>query len=309
MSGKIAQGGPQKEVHYPIKITNFGNAKTVIVFALEAAPEGGKWAALAPENLILNDQGIVKVADLGLVKTPGVDDEQLLGFSGRFGTVQRSFSANQSGGSFFSRQSNIDTATGELMPPDHKQMVYQRSNRIWHADSSYRPSGSLCSILTAREIPPEGGDTEFVSLRAAWDDLSETDRLKVESLVAVHSIAYSRSLTADNVLTAAQEAEMPPARHRLVQTNPVNGRKSLYIGAHASHIEGMPLEEGRALLNDLLDHATGPAAIYAYRWGVGDVVVWDNRCLLHRATPFDVTRYRRLMQRTTISDGITPLEG
>jgi alpha-ketoglutarate-dependent 2,4-dichlorophenoxyacetate dioxygenase len=239
----------------------------------------------------------------------GVDDDQLLAFSGRFGTVQKSFSANQSGGSYFSRQSNIDTATNTLMPVDHKQMIYQKSNRLWHADSSYRPTGSLCSVLTAREVPPEGGNTEFVSLRAAWDDLPEADRRTVEDLVAIHSIDHSRSLTAEGVLSAAQKAEMPPARHRLVQTDPVTGRKSLFIGSHASHIEGWPVEEGRALLNDLLDRATQPEAICSYKWGVGDVVVWDNRCLLHRATPFDATRHRRLMQRTTVSDGLVALEG
>lgn len=237
----------------------------------------------------------------------GVDDDQLLAFSGRFGTVQKSFSANQSGGSHFSRQSNIDMATNGLMPLDHKQMIYQKSNRLWHADSSYRPSASLCSILTAREVPPEGGNTEFANLRVAWDDLPKADRRKAESLTAVHSIDYSRSLTADNVLTPGQKTEMPPARHRLVQTNPVNGRKSLFIGSHASHVEGWPIEEGRALLDDLLDRATRPASVYSYAWGVGDVVVWDNRCMLHRATPFDATRHRRLMQRTTVGDGLVPL--
>jgi len=236
-----------------------------------------------------------------------LDDDQLLAFSGRFGTVQKSFSGNQSGGTYFSRQSNIDTATGALMPPDHKQMIYQKSNRLWHADSSYRPTGSLCSILTAREVPPEGGDTEFASLRAAWDDLSEAEKGKLEGLVAFHSLDYSRSLTAENVLSEAQKAEMPPARHRLVQT--IDGCKSLFIGAHASHIEGWPVEEGRALLNDLLDRATRPEAVFSYRWGVGDVVVWDNRTMLHRATPFDVTRHRRLMQRTTVSNGLVALEG
>lgn len=239
----------------------------------------------------------------------GLDDDRLLAFSRRFGTVQKSFSANQTGGSYFSRQSNIDTATGQLMPPDHKQMLYQRSNRLWHADSSYRASASLCSILAAREIPPEGGNTEFASLRAAWDDLPEAERRKVADLVAVHSIDYSRSLTAENVLSEAQKAEMPPARHRLVQTNPAKGWKSLFVGSHASHIEGWPVEEGRALLDDLLERATRPAAVYSYRWDVGDVAVWDNRCMLHRATAFDVTRHRRLMQRTTVGDGLIPLDG
>ena len=92
----------------------------------------------------------------------------------------------------------------------------------------------------------------------------------------------------------------PPVRHPLVRTNPVNGRKSLFLGAHASHIEGMPLEEGRALLKELLAHVGQPQFVYSHRWTAGDLVVWDNRCVLHRATPYDTQRYKRLMQRTTV---------
>jgi alpha-ketoglutarate-dependent 2,4-dichlorophenoxyacetate dioxygenase len=239
----------------------------------------------------------------GLVLT----DDQHFAFSERFGRVQKSFSANQSGGTYFSRQSNIDTATNTPMPADHQLMIYQKGNRMWHADSSYRPSASLCSILSAQEVPPEGGNTEFVSLRAAWDDLPAADKQKADGLVAGHSIAYSRSLSDAKALTAAQEAEMPPTRHLLVQTNPANGRKSLFIGSHASHIEGWPVEEGRRYIAWLMERATQPAAVYSHAWKTGDILVWDNRCLLHRATPFDSAHYRRLMNRTTVADGIVPL--
>jgi alpha-ketoglutarate-dependent taurine dioxygenase len=95
----------------------------------------------------------------------------------------------------------------------------------------------------------------------------------------------------------------PPVRHPLVRTNPVNGRKTLFLGAHASHIEGLPVDEGRALLKELLAHVTQPAFCYRHAWTVGDLIVWDNRCVLHRATPFDAARYKRLMQRTTIGGG------
>ncbi len=235
-----------------------------------------------------------------LFRGPAITDEQQFAFSARFGTPQISFSGNQTGGTHFSRQSNIDPETGELLPLDHKQMVYQSGNVMWHSDSSYRESGSLCSILSAREVTPEGGHTEFVSQRAAWDTLPAARRKTLEGRVAVHSIVHSRNLIAPNLLTKEQEREIPAARHPLVKINPVNRRKSLFLGAHASHIEDMPVAEGRALLKALLSEATQERNIYSHRWETGDVIVWDNRCMLHRATPFDATRHRRLLQRTTV---------
>lgn len=247
------------------------------------------------------------IHSLLLFRGPVLTDEQHFAFSERFGRVQKSFSANQSGGTYFSRQSNIDVATNELMPADHQLMIYQKGNRIWHADSSYRPSASLCSILSAQEVPPKGGNTEFVSLRVAWDGLPAAEKQKADGLIAGHSIGYSRSLSDVKALTAAQEAEMPPTRHLLVQTNPANGRKSLFMGSHAPHIEGWPVEEGRRYLARLMDRATVAEAVYSHAWKAGDILVWDNRCLLHRSTPFDSARYRRLMNRTTVADGIVPL--
>lgn len=240
-----------------------------------------------------------------LFRGPVLDDEQQLAFSRLFGEVQVSFSGNQSGATLFSRQSNIDTATDTLMAPDHRQMKYQEGNRLWHSDSSYRPAGSKCSILSAHETPPSGGDTEFVSLRAAWDDLSEEMKGRCEGLSAMHALSYSRSLTGFK-MTPEQEAEAPSAMHPLVWVNSNNGRKNLFIGSHASHVEGWPEGEGRQFLTDLLDRATEPSLIYAHAWRDGDVVVWDNRSVLHRATPFDATRHRRLMQRTTIVGDAVP---
>lgn len=231
---------------------------------------------------------------------PLVDDDHLFAFSRHFGEPQVSFSGNQTGGTHFSRQGNVDPATGAPYPPDHRNMVYQSGNVMWHSDSSYRQSGSLCSILTAREVPPEGGNTEFASMRAAWDALSPERQREIEGLYAIHSLAYSRSLLSPGLLTDEQKKEIPAARQPLVKVNPSNGRRSLFLGAHASHIEGMPKQDGRALLTDLLEEATSKDSIYSHRWRVGDVLVWDNRCLLHRATHYDAKKYRRVLQRTTI---------
>jgi alpha-ketoglutarate-dependent 2,4-dichlorophenoxyacetate dioxygenase len=180
-------------------------------------------------------------------------------------------------------------------------MVYQRANMLWHSDSSFKPVPSLCSLLSGRIVPPEGGDTEFASTRCAYPSLPEGLRRQVEGAVAVHDFAWSRDQVAPGFFTDKERAEYPPVRHPMVRVNPVNGRKSLFLGAHASHIEGRPVEEGRALLAAVLDHVTRPEFRYRHRWREGDLVIWDNRCVLHRATPFDSGRHRRLMQRTTVS--------
>jgi alpha-ketoglutarate-dependent 2,4-dichlorophenoxyacetate dioxygenase len=180
-------------------------------------------------------------------------------------------------------------------------MVYQLANMLWHSDSSFKPVPSLCSLLSARIIPPEGGATEFASGRCAYPSLPDDVKRRIEGLIVVHDFAWSRDQVRPGFFTAEERAVYPPVRHPLVRTNPVNGRRSLFLGAHASHVDGMPVEEGRALLRELQEHLTRPEFCYRHEWGEGDLVVWDNRCVLHRATPYDTTRYKRLMQRTTIS--------
>ena len=160
---------------------------------------------------------------------------------------------------------------------------------------------SLCSLLSARLVPPEGGATEFASARAAYPSLPEPLKARVDRMVAVHDFAWSRDQVRPGFFTAEERAVYPPVQHRLVRANPANGRRALFLGAHASHIVGLPVDEGRALLKEILAHVTQPQFCYRHAWGEGDLVIWDNRCVLHRATPYDSTRYKRLLQRTTIS--------
>jgi alpha-ketoglutarate-dependent 2,4-dichlorophenoxyacetate dioxygenase len=230
-----------------------------------------------------------------------MDDDTQLAFSRRFGNLEVTRSMNPAAGTPFARQSNLDIDTGEVIPPDDRRMIYQLANMLWHSDSSFKPVPSLCSLLSGRIVPPEGGATEFASTRAAYPSLPEALRRRVETAVAVHDFSWSRDQVRPGFFTAEERAVYPPVRHRLVRANPVNGRRALFLGAHASHVEGMPLEEGRALLKALLDHVTQPRFRYRHDWREGDLVVWDNRCVLHRATPYDTARYKRLMQRTTIS--------
>jgi alpha-ketoglutarate-dependent 2,4-dichlorophenoxyacetate dioxygenase len=230
-----------------------------------------------------------------------LDDDTQTAFSRRFGSLEVTRSINPAAGTPFARQSNLDIKTGEVIPPDDRRMIYQLANMLWHSDSSFKEVPSLCSLLSARIVPPEGGATEFASTRCAYPSLTDELKRRVETATAVHDFSWSREQIRPGFFTEKERAEYPPVRHPLVRTNPVNGRRALFLGAHASHIVGMPVEDGRALLKALLDHVTQPEFRYRHEWQEGDLVIWDNRCVLHRATPFDTTRHKRLMQRTTVS--------
>ncbi len=236
-----------------------------------------------------------------------LDDDAQVAFSRRFGPLEVTLSANPAAGTPFARQSNLDIRTGDVIPPDDRRMVYQRANMLWHSDSSFKPVPALCSLLSARLVPPEGGATELASTRAGYAELAAATRARLEDLTVVHDFAWSRDQLYPGFFTEKERAEYPPVSHRLVRTNPVNGRRALLIGAHASQIVGWSLEDGRALLGELLEHVTRPEFRYRHEWREGDLVVWDNRAVLHRATPYDTVRHRRLMQRTTVSGD--PREG
>ena len=229
-----------------------------------------------------------------------LDDERQIAFSRRFGPLEVAGKANPATGTLFARQSNLDIASGTVIPPEDRRMIYQKGNYLWHSDSSFKPVPSLCSLLSARIVPPEGGDTEFASMRAAYDALPEDIKQQLEGLVAEHSLVYSRETVSTTALTPEMKAELPGAWQSMTRTNPVNGRKAIYAGAHASHVIGWPREDGRAFIRWLNDFATQARFCYAHAWRVGDLVIWDNRATLHRATAYDTVRHKRLMQRTTV---------
>src|SRR5215471_7632404 len=228
-------------------------------------------------------------------------DEQQIAFSQRFGRLEVTRSMNPAAGTPFARQSNLDIKTGEIIPDEDRRMIYQLANMLWHSDSSFKAVPSLCSLLSARIVPPEGGATEFASARCAYASLPEALKRRARDGVVVHDFSWSRDQIRPGFFTDKERAEYPPVRHPLVRRNPVNGRESLFLGAHASHVEGLPVAEGRAFLKELLEHVTQPQFCYRHEWQEGDLIIWDNRCVLHRATPYDTTRYKRLMQRTTVS--------
>ncbi len=228
-------------------------------------------------------------------------DEGQVDFSRRFGELEVTLKANPGAGTHFAKQTNLDMASGDVLAADDRRMLHQKANFLWHTDSSYKTVPSLCSLLLARLLPGEGGNTEFASMRAAWDALPGDRQQELLGLEVHHSLQHSRNRVDPRALTDEMRAELPGASHPLVRTNPVNGRKALFAGAHASHVIGWPRPRGTELVEELNAFAGQPRFVYSHAWLPGDMVLWDNRAVLHRATAYDAQKYKRLLQRTTVA--------
>ena len=224
------------------------------------------------------------------------DDDQHVAFARRWGKVQRHVLSQyvSAGNPEIFVITNLDAngrPKGEHPDPGAK---------IWHTDGSWAKERGLATMLYCIAKPKAGGDTLYANMHAAYDGLSEGMQRSLDGLRAVHDLDYSRRLSgAREQMTDEQKSAAPPVEHEIVRVHPDTGRKCLYLGQHASHIAGIPLAEGRALVNELNAHCTQPRYTYAYRWSVGDAVMWDNRCLLHSATEFDWTNDVRILRRTT----------
>jgi len=201
----------------------------------------------------------------------------------------------------FADVSNLDPEN-QVWGKDSRQRMFQLGNRLWHTDSSFKRVPALASLLYARSIPPVGGHTEFADERAAYDALPEEMKRRLDSLVAEHSIFNSRARLGFTSFSDEERAGLPPVPQVLVRTHPESGRKSLYLASHAGRIFGMGEQEGRALIDQLVAHATQRQFVYTHRWRVHDLVIWDNRCTMHRGVDFDDLRWKRDMQRATVHD-------
>ena len=198
---------------------------------------------------------------------------------------------------------NLDTE-GEINA-DELLRLHKRGDRQWHTDTSFMRERSSHSLLLAHEIPEDGGgDTEFADLRSAYEALPQAMQERIDDLIAEHSIWYSRMTSGFPFTEADVEARGPAARHKVAQVHEGSGRKTLYVASHAMGIVGWPRDEGRALLKELIDFATQPRFVLRVAWGLGDLVIWDNRCTMHRATEFDDISYRRDMRRTTVKETV-----
>lgn len=179
-----------------------------------------------------------------------------------------------------------------------------KGTMTWHTDTSFTRTPSLATILYGKEVAREGGDTLFANLQAAYDALNAEMKQRIQGLRAVHDLAESRRKSEDAPLTPEQRRAVPSVDHPIVRTHPATGRKGLYLGSHAHWIKDLAPEESDALLAELARHATQDTFVYRHRWRQGDVVMWDNRATVHRATDYDTGRERRVVQRTVVKGNV-----
>lgn len=263
---------------------------------------------LAEADIAALDRALDEFSVLHLPGQPVTDEEQVA-FTARFGPLEETLPGAVGAGSKVARMSNY-LPDGTLKDPNGQSALFTRANNFWHTDSSFKPVPARASMLSAREVATTGGDTEFASTRASYEALAPAMKAKVEGLIAYHDIAHSRLKLSPDAVTAEQRAKMPPVPQALVRTNPRTGRKSLLIGSHICRIEGMADDEAEALNAELVALATRPGHTYRHKWTAGDIVVWDNRAVLHRGLPYDEVADRRLMIRTTLAGaGPTVIDG
>ncbi len=259
----------------------------------------------------LNDETFVELRDgfarhsvLVFPDQPLTDDQQIA-FSKRLGPLEATKVGSYGAGTPLVILSNVGE-DGTVVPDDHRLNMVHKANSLWHSDSSFKPTPALASMLSAKTVPPEGGETEYASMIVAWDDLPAETKAKIDGKIALHHFAASRNRINPELMTQAEYDELPPVKQIMVRDIPETGKKSLYVGSHAAAIVGMPDDEARPLIDELIAFATAPERVYTHKWCANDVVLWDNRAVVHRGRPFARDKHARVMIRTTIAgDGPT----
>jgi len=243
-----------------------------------------------------------------VVRGQEIDDEEQVRFARAFGPLElpphmgmRPAAMKVRVGFGLYDISNLDPE-GNFLPEDSLRLIFNKSNENFHTDSSFNTLPTKWSMLSARVVPPEGGDTEYCDARAAWDALPEELRERARQATAEHWLWKTRVDAGKMKISDEMRSAMPPARHPVVRTVPDSGRESLYLGAHVTHIVGWPQEESDQFIAAINGHIADPRFRYVHKWRVGDLVIWDNRCTLHRATPYKVFEHKRDMRRATINE-------
>jgi alpha-ketoglutarate-dependent 2,4-dichlorophenoxyacetate dioxygenase len=245
-----------------------------------------------------------------LFRGQSISDDLQATFSGRFGPLEIAKAASIGEGTPYSILSNVDPATGALVPSGHKEALRAAANQLWHTDSCFKAPPALASVLSARVIPPAGGETEFASTRVAWECLPAALRTRLADAYAWHDYAHSRGKIAPHLASERERGTLPPVSWRMRWRNPANGRDSLYIASHTCAIEGMSPEAAQALVTDLIAFATAPGRTYLHVWQPGDVIMWDNRAILHRGRPWPADHARHMVRTTitaTDTDGLAEM--
>ena len=245
-----------------------------------------------------------------IFRDQNITDDQQMAFTQNFGEIENAKGGNITKDHEYRLKkgmvdvSNLDK-DGKPLPRDDRRRMFNLGNRLWHSDSSFRAKPAKYSILSARTVATQGGNTEFADMRAAYDTLDDATRAQIEDLVCEHSLMYSRGSMGFSDLTEDEKAMMKPVRQRLVRTHPVTGRKSLYLSSHAGTILGWPVPEAKDFLRDLNEHATQRENVYIHRWQQYDLVMWDNRQTMHRARPFPAHEPRDMRRTTLMGEGPT----
>jgi len=260
---------------------------------------------LSAADVAAIESGMDRYAALVFHDQP-LSDERQLAYSSHFGPLLAGSNTTVKPKDLrlhpaFADVSNLDKSN-RLIGRDDRRRMASLANRLWHSDASFRAVPARYSILSARIVPPAGGNTELADMRAAYDALDEATKAEVEDLVCEHSLIYSREQLGFSNYLDEELRTMVPVRQRLVRTHPVTGRKSLFLSAHIGAIVGWPRPEALAFIRDLMEHATQKQFVYSHRWKAGDLLMWDNRFTLHRARPFDDLHHPRDLRRTTTQD-------
>ncbi|MBU2532466.1 MAG: TauD/TfdA family dioxygenase, partial [Alphaproteobacteria bacterium] len=225
-----------------------------------------------------------------------MDDERQLALTRSLGEPEPSHTA-VGHTEYFGTIGNVQP-DGTALGNDHRKTVFLTGNNMWHSDASFKPVPAWFSIMCAYETPAQGGETMFVSTRSAYARLDAERQRQLDPLVAIHDYVFSRSKVAPDAVSPELAASLPPVRQRLVRRNPRTGARNLFLGSHVREIEGWSEAEGRALIDELTAEATADEHVYSHAWRPGEVVIWDNRCLLHRGAGYDADRFRRYMRQT-----------
>ncbi len=234
-----------------------------------------------------------------LFRKQEISDDQHVAFSRRFGELEETGFAIAAPNPYIYRLANVDD-DDNVLAMDAIKRTFLEVNARWHTDSSFRAIPAMASILSAKEVPEDEGETYFASMRVAYEAMPEGRRKSLVNMRAVHSYAYSIGLFGDVGVSREEVDAVPPVEHPIVRTHVPTGKKSLYVSGHIDNIVGMPVEEGRLLAKELIDWCTRPEYVYTHRWQQNDLIMWDNRCVLHRAARVPL-KHKRIMHRTTIA--------
>jgi alpha-ketoglutarate-dependent 2,4-dichlorophenoxyacetate dioxygenase len=262
-----------------------------------------------PEQVAAIVEGMDKFAVL-VFHDQKIDDAQQLAFSRNFGTLEIANSdvrrdEDRRLAPEVADVSNLGQGNA-IMSREDRRRLFSLGNMLWHSDSSFKPIPAKYSLLHARVLPSKDGNTEFADMRAAYDALDDGLKAEIKDYVCEHSQQYSRGVLGFD-FTDEERLRNPAVPQRLVRLHPGSKRRSLFLSAHAGAIRGMPVPEARALLRDLTEHATQRRFVYAHQWRLGDLVMWDNRAMMHRARRYDPNEVREL-HRTTVADDCPTLE-